>query len=303
MSKRSKFQNYVEFYALKGVMFFIYLFPRSLAQKTGQFFAVFMYYFIPIRKKHVISMLTISFPEKTKEEVLEIAKNVYKNFMNVMIDIMFFPKMSDEEIKNLMVFDDTIIEKAYNQKKGSILMSAHFGNWELTALSFSKRYPMSVIVAKQSNGLVDKMMNDIRTKQGFNTIYKDNAGQAFKSVIKALKENHFVAILSDQDAGKQGVFVPFLGRLASTPKGAALFALRAQCPIVTAFGVRQKDGTMLMKVGEIPLPNTGDQEKDVEIICAAYSKQLEDQVRAHPEQWFWFHRKWKTRQEAVQEGK
>lgn len=304
MSKRSNFQNYIEYYALVIVIFFIRLLGRKIAQKAGAFFAGFTYYFIPVRKKHVIEMLKDAFPEKSLKDVKAITKNAYKSFISTIIDIMFFPKMSDEQIMNMMVYDEKgmqVIENAYNQNKGTVLMSAHFGNWELTALSFSKKYPMSVIVAKQSNDLVDRMMNNIRTKQGFKTICKDDVSSTVRSVMKALKKNEFVAILSDQDAGKQGVFVPFFGKLASTPKGAALFALRAQCPLVTAFGIKQKDGKMKMKISEIKLPNTGNQDEDIRIINAQYSKQLEEVVRIAPQQWFWFHKKWKTRPEKETE--
>ena len=294
MAKRSKVQNYIEYFALKVVMFVIYLFPAAFARKAGQALAVFAYYFIPVRKKHTIEMLTLSFPEKSPAEIRRIAKNTYKNFLKTVIDIMFFPKMSDEQIKKLMTYDDGgLFEKTYKNGKGAILLSAHYGNWELTALSFSKRYPMSVIVAKQSNPLVDKIINDIRTNHGFNAINRDS--MAFKGVLKALKRNEFVAILSDQDAGKQGIFIPFFGRPASMAKGPALFAIRAGCPVLTAFGVSHPDGTMKVKIDEIPLPETGNEEKDIEIITTEYAKKLEQAVREHPEQWFWFHRKWKTR--------
>jgi KDO2-lipid IV(A) lauroyltransferase len=299
--KKIKIRHYIEYSALKSAMFFIRLMPRSLAHKIGVIFAVFAYYFVPVRKKHIIDMLTLSFPEKTPKEIKSVTKEIYVNFAGTFIDIMFFPAMSGEEIKNLMFLDaegEEIFAKVHSKGKGAILMSAHFGNWELTALSFSKRYPMSVIVAKQSNGLVDKLMNEIRTKQGFHAIYKDPPGTAFRNVMKALRNNEFVAVLSDQDAGKQGVFIPFFGRPASTPKGAAIFALKAKCPIVTAFGVRQKDGSMKMKIGQIPLPDTGNEEEDIKTINGIYYGQLEAAVREHPGQWFWFHKKWKTRQKT-----
>ena len=297
MSKRSKFQNYLEYYALKAAMFFMYFFPLSLAQKIGQVIAVFIYYFIPIRKKHVINSLTLSFPEKSKKEIKTIAKNTYKNFMKTVVEMVFFPALSDETIKNMMVYEnEQVIIDALARGKGMIFMSAHFGNWELTALSFSKRLPVSVIVAKQSNPLVDKMINDIRTKKGFKAIDKDDK-MAFRSIIKTLRANETVAFLADQDAGKQGVFVPFFGRLASTPKGPALFAIKAGCAVVSAFGIRQPDQKIKVQFTEIPLPASGNEEEDIKIINTAYSKHLEEAVRKNPDHWFWFHRKWKTRPE------
>ncbi|MDR3195429.1 MAG: lysophospholipid acyltransferase family protein [Endomicrobium sp.] len=296
MAKRTKFQDYAEYIALKIVIFFIRLFPFKLAVNAGETIGVVFYYIVNFRRSHVIDMLTQSFPEKSKKEIRIITINTYRNFAKTVVEIIFFPIMSDEEIKKLLAFtNEHLVEKSYSEGRGTIFMSAHLGNWELTALAYSKIYPMSVVVANQSNFLVDKMMDNVRTNQGFATISRD--GMAFRDVMKALKRNEIVAFLADQDAGPQGVFIPFFGRLTSTPKGAALFALRAKCPIIIALGIRQKNGIMKVEFAEVPMPNSGDSNKDIEIINAFYLKKLEDIVRRYPEQWFWFHRKWKTRPE------
>ncbi|GHT41845.1 acyltransferase [Endomicrobiia bacterium] len=298
MAKRTIFQNYVEYLSLNIIAFIVRLFPLKVSVKFSQYIAIFVYYFIPIRKKHVLAMLTQSFPEKSQKEIKLITKNVYKNFMRTIVEIIYFPIMTNEEIKKLLVCaNEHLAEQSYALGKGTILMSAHLGNWELTALAFSKIYPMSVVVASQSNIFVDKMMNDIRTRHGFNIINRDK--MAFRAVLNALKRNEFVAILSDQDASHHGCFVPFFGRLASTPKGAALFALRTKCRIIIALGIRQNDGVMKVEFTQVPIPNTGDEEKDIEIINTFYSKKLEDAIRKHPEQWFWFHRKWDTRPKDI----
>lgn len=293
MAKRTKFQNYAEYIALKTVIFFIRLFPFKFAVKVGESIGIVSYYIVHFRRSHVIDMITQSFPEKSQKEIKIITRNTYKNFARTVVEIIFFPIMSDEEIKKLLVCtNEHLVEKAYSKGRGTIFMSAHLGNWELTALAYSKIYPMSVVVANQSNVLVDKMMDNVRTNQGFSTISRD--GMAFRDVMKALKRNEIVAFLADQDAGPQGVFIPFFGRLTSTPKGAALFALRAKCPIIIALGIRQKNGIMKVEFTEVPIPNSGDSNKDIEIINTFYLKKLEDIVRHYPEQWFWFHRKWKT---------
>jgi KDO2-lipid IV(A) lauroyltransferase len=294
MAKRTKFQNYAEYIVLKTIIFFIRLFSFKCAEKIGEVVGIVSYFIVNFRRSHVIDMLTQSFPEKSQKEIRIITKNTYKNFGKTVVEIIFFPTMSDGKIKKLLVCtNEHIVEKAYAKGRGTIFMSAHLGNWELTALAYSKIYPMSVVVATQSNVLVDKMMDSVRTNQGFSTISRD--GMAFRNVMKALKRNEIVAFLADQDAGPQGVFIPFFGRLTSTPKGAAIFALRAKCPIIIALGIRQKDGIMKVEFTEVPVPNSGDSNKDIEIINTFYLKKLEDIVRCYPEQWFWFHRKWKTR--------
>jgi KDO2-lipid IV(A) lauroyltransferase len=296
MAKRTKFQDYTEYIALRIVIFFIKLFPFKVAVKVGVLIGIIAFYLVNFRRSHVIKMLTQSFPEKFKKEIESIARNTYKNFARTVVEIIFFPTMPNEKIKKLLICtNENLVEESYAAGKGIIFMSAHLGNWELTALAYSKIYPMSVVVANQSNILVDKMMDNVRTNQGFATISRD--GMAFRAVMKALKRNEIVAFLADQDAGPQGVFVPFFGRLTSTPKGAAIFALRAKCPIIIALGIRQKNGIMKVDFTRVPIPNTCDEEKDIEEINTFYSKKLEDIVRQYPEQWFWFHRKWKTRPE------
>jgi KDO2-lipid IV(A) lauroyltransferase len=296
MAKRTRFRDYTEYIALRIIIFFIRLFPFKVAVEVGELLGIITFYVVNFRRSHVINMLTQAFPEKSKKEIGSIARNTYKNFARTVVEIIFFPPMTNEEIKKLLICtNENLVKESYSAGKGTIFMSAHLGNWELTALAYSKIYPMSVVVANQSNVFVDKMMDNVRTKQGFATISRD--GMAFRAVMKALKRNEMVAFLADQDAGPQGVFVPFFCRLASTPKGAAIFALRAKCPIIIALGIRQKNGIMKVEFTKVPMPNTGTEEKDIEEINTFYSKKLEDIVRQYPEQWFWFHRKWKTHPE------
>jgi KDO2-lipid IV(A) lauroyltransferase len=244
--------------------------------------------------------ITLSFPEKTKKEVNLIAKNTYKTFMKIFIDMFFISKMSDSEIEKLLIYDKDIIDGVLSKRKGLVLLSAHFGNWELSALAFAKKYTVALIVAKQSNDFIDMMINSFRNKKGFNVIdFQRDDKMSFRRIVKALKKNQVLAILGDQDAGYQGIFLPFFGRLASTPKGPAFFAIHAGSPIITAFGIRQKDGSMKMKIEEISVPNTGDEDKDIAIINSIYNRRLEEAIRENPDQWFWFHRKWNTRPKNI----
>ncbi|MCL2485681.1 MAG: hypothetical protein FWF32_06465, partial [Endomicrobia bacterium] len=122
-----KIQHYIEYFTLRIIVFFIWLMPRKLAHKIGKVLAVFAYYFIPVRKKYVIDALTLSFPDKTLKEIKAITKKIYMNFAGTFIDIMFFPKMSDDKIKKLMFIepeDEKIFKRIHENGQGCILMSA-----------------------------------------------------------------------------------------------------------------------------------------------------------------------------------
>jgi KDO2-lipid IV(A) lauroyltransferase len=294
--ERTNFQNFLEFIGLKVLIFIVFLLGRKIAQLFGKFFSFIVFYFVPFRKQLVLTNISLSFPEKSKKEINKIAKNTYKTFIRVFIDMFFISRMPDENIERMLVYDKDMIEKALSKGKGLVLLSAHFGNWELSALAFAKKYPVALIVAKQSNDFVDTMIESFRSKEGFNIFnFQRDDKMSFRQIIKVLRKNQVLALLGDQDAGHKGVFLPFMGRLASTPKGPAFFALRAGSPLMTAFGVCQKDGSMKMKLEELQMPNTGNEEKDIEAINTIYNKRLEEVIRENPDQWFWFHRRWNTR--------
>lgn len=292
MKKNKNIQYKVEYFALKMLISFLHLFSVNTAKKIGFFLADVAFIFVPIRKKHIIDSLTKSFPNKSEQEIKKIAKDVYKQFVCTVVEIIFVSKMTDEQIKDIVNFENIyLIEQALKKGKGGVIMSAHFGNWEMLALSFAKRYPLSVIVAKQENPYFDKVINGIRSTRGYKTIYKEFAPLG---VLKALKRNEFVAILADQHAGVQGVYTPFFYREVSTPKGPAVFALRAKCPLYTGFCARQPNGRYVVTFEEIALPNTGDDEKNIEIVMTEYNKILQRHVEENPSFWFWFHRRWKS---------
>jgi KDO2-lipid IV(A) lauroyltransferase len=294
--ERTNLQNSLEYIGLKILIFIVFLLRRKVALFFGKILAFVVFYFIPFRKELVLTNISLSFPEKSKKEVNKIAKSTYKAFVKVFIDMFFISKMPDEDIEKMLVYDDNIIKKALSKGKGLVLLSAHFGNWELSALAFAKKYPVALIVAKQSNDFVDTMIESFRSKEGFDVLnFQRDDKMSFRQIIKVLRKNQVLAILGDQDAGHKGIFLPFMGRLASTPKGPAFFALRAGSPIITAFGVCQKDGSMKMKLEELQIPKTGYEEKDIEIINSIYNKRLEEVIRDNPDQWFWFHRRWNTR--------
>lgn len=294
MKKNKKLQHLIEYYALKVTMAFLYLFSIDAAKKIGFFLADIAFIFVPIRKKHIISSLTKAFPKKKLEEINKIAKDVYKQFVCTVVEIIFVSKMSDKQLKNFVNFENIyLVENIIKSGKGAVMLSAHFGNWEMLAISFAKRYKLSVIVAKQENPYFDEMINGIRSNRGYKTIYKEVAPIG---VMKALKRNEFVAILADQHAGDQGVYTPFFFGDVSSPKGPAVFALRAECPIITGFCVRQSDGRYVATFEEIPVVSTGNEEDDIKKIMTKYNETLQRYVEKYPSYWFWFHRRWRNRQ-------
>ncbi|NQU16265.1 MAG: lysophospholipid acyltransferase family protein, partial [Desulfobacteraceae bacterium] len=114
---------------------------------------------------------------------------------------------------------------------------------------------------------------------------------------QAAKKNMAIGFLMDQNVDwYEGVFVRFLGRTACTNKGLALLALRTGTPVIPMFSARQEDGRYRITFGrEVALVRTGDKTRDLEENTQLFSEIIETYVRKHPDQWFWFHRRWKTK--------
>jgi len=114
-------------------------------------------------------------------------------------------------------------------------------------------------------------------------------------VFRALRENRWVAVVADQDARRNGVFVPFFGRGCSTPTGPAELALRTGAPIIMGFETRRPDGRHeLDLLPPLAMPE-GRDGAAVTALTAAHTAVLEAWVRRRPSSWFWLHRRWKTR--------
>jgi KDO2-lipid IV(A) lauroyltransferase len=176
--------------------------------------------------------------------------------------------------------------------RGAILLSGHYSNFELMGAMLARLNPVDFLVKPLSNAGVERFIAGRRIGAGVGCI---STNDGTRSVYQALAAGRWVAILADQDAGQRGLFVPFLGRPASTAAGPARLSLKAGVPIVMGFAVRRADGRFDLQV-ESPLELAEPEAPDAVLrLTARHVAMLEARVRARPELWFWLHRRWKTR--------
>ena len=248
----------------------------------------FIYYLIPVRKKVSKKNLKIAFPLLQDKELNKIVQKTYKFFVHNLIEFCAFPT-SINEIK-LEIKGEKYIEKALKKSNGLILVSGHFGSWEVLGNWIGKNFPIFTGVAiKQKNLGAHKFFLEQRELSGTRHIFKKDS---INKMYDVLSQNGILGLVSDQDAKRNGVFVDFFGKKASTPKGAALFHINKNSPIIVALcnQINYKN----YKINFIPV-NTLD--KGVQEITQTYTKILEENIIKNPEQYFWFHRRWKTKHE------
>ena len=249
---------------------------------------------IPIRKKVVFDNLRKAFPELEEKKIKEIAFGCYKSVIISFLEILNMQKMSRSELINMLNVDNVdLIIKNYQYGKGVILLSAHFGNWELIATSMSARIniPFHVVVKHQSNPYVDKKINLIRIKWGNEIV---SLGISIRNIYKELKNKNLVAMVADQRGPADGLRIKFCGIETAIYSGPAILAIRTGAPLIYGITIRQPDFSYKVVLEKINLEDLPDDEGEkVKEISQRLAFFLEKYVRQYPEQWLWMHKIWK----------
>lgn len=229
------------------------------------------------------------------EERERLLRACWRHFGRITLDALAFPRLRARDVGRVLVPEgEEHIREAFARGRGVLVFSAHFGHWEAGAILFGQLgYPFAVITRPLDNPILERLLARLRRGTGNAVIHKK---RAVRETLKALASGAGVAILIDQDARDEGVFVPFFGRPASTTPTLALLALRTDAVVLPVFARVEPDGRIAVHA-EPPLAiaPTGDRESDIVRLTAACTAVVERWVRRHPEQWLWMHRRWKTR--------
>ncbi|HEX5973205.1 MAG TPA: lysophospholipid acyltransferase family protein [Gemmatimonadaceae bacterium] len=284
----------VEYYALRGAVAALDGFGIRRAGRIGEWLGALGYRPFGIRRAVVERQVRAAFPEFDDATVHRVAKASYESLGRTAIETALLPARSREQVVAMFsrVEGWDIVERAMAEGKGILFVTGHLGNWELAGSFVAARgIPLEAVARRMQNPLFDRYLTETRSRIGMSVIHD---ADAVRRVPRAMREQHAVAFLVDQGAvGLASTWVPFFGRLAKTPRGPAVFALRLGAPVVFGAALRQPDGRYMIGFEEVRTEPTGDREADVDRIVAAYTATLERWVRRAPEQYFWHHRRWK----------
>jgi Kdo2-lipid IVA lauroyltransferase/acyltransferase len=259
------------------------------------------YFPFKFRRGLVEKHLRWAFPDRDDEWIRGTARAAYAHLGREAIATIRLARMTrDDVLARTTVVGLEQFRDALAEGNGLVLASGHVGNHEIGAAALSARgIPLDLVVQRQANPLFDAVLIESRTRLGLGII---DRFQATRLAIKALRAGRAVAFAADQNAGKAGVFVPFFGRLASTHRGAALFAVKTGAPLFLGTSLRKGQGYEVL-LQRVDVPREGELEDVVYRLTVAFTERLEAVVRQAPEQYLWLHRRWKTRPpEEPQQG-
>ena len=289
-------RHHLEFLTFRFVSGVFGMLPERIALALSAMLGWFAREALRIRRADVDRHLAMAFPMSEQSWRVRVARGSYCHIVREAAMTLRLSNMGSEEVMKRTTmegFED--LRRIVEQGQGVVLISGHLGNWEIGGAALAARgIPMDVITHLQRNPFFEEYLAETRERLGLNVIVKN---EAFRLVPTSLASGRAVTFVADQNLQRRGVFVDFFGHLAATAKGPALFALRGSTPVFFGFALRLPGWPSRYQVilKRILLPQTGPIEEAVRELTQQHVSMLECRVRETPEQYFWHHRRWKTR--------
>lgn len=276
---------------------FLGILPRSVARFVGATSAAAAYYLRPPLRRAAIFNLQLAFPQWTDKERKRAVRHMIQQIGWMAGEFSQFPKYTRANIERTVVLDGyENFDAARRRGKGVLFLTGHMSAWELAPFAQALYgNPLHFLVRPIANAKIDALINRYRCLSGNRPIEKNRSARA---VLRVLSEGGTVGVLSDHNTSlEEGVFVDFFGIPASTTSGLARLALRTDAAVVPGFlsWDRERRKYRLCFEPAVELSRSSDEEADVRENTQRFTRVIEDYVRAHPDQWLWVHKRWKTR--------
>ena len=268
-------KNKIEYFLLLTVSKFFNFLGLQRSRKLAKNLSYFFYYFIPIRKSTILGNLKKAFPVWNEKKIKKTAIKNYESLLITLVEILVIPNHSAQDFLESVYCDNfEIIENELKRNKGLILLTGHFGNWELSVLWIGKQ------IARPNRAAFGNKIVLV--------------GNGVKELLKCLLNNDVVGIAGDQRGPIESKRVKLLGQETAVFSGAAVMAIKTDAPIIFMLMCRQPDYRykLILEKIEVPLGDETNEDKIYQI-NQIYMKKLEKYIRQYPEQWFWMHKIWK----------
>jgi KDO2-lipid IV(A) lauroyltransferase len=236
-----------------------------------------------------------AFPERSPAQRRALGKAAFVHLVHTLFDLLRIPLYAARGFDNVEIHGLEHWEAVRGRGKGALCVTGHVGSFELAIAAIAARVDtkLSVVVKPFGPGL-DRFITDSRTGSGLALIPARNA---LRPILGTLAKGEPVLFVLDQNATRKiGVFVDFFGKPACTMSALAVLALRTGSPVLAATAHREPNGAHVIRLHpEIPLEKQASIAETVRHMTARYTRFIEDAIRAHPEQWMWTHKRWRTR--------
>ncbi len=276
-------------------MRFLTSIPQRRIFSVGKLLGSLAYSLDNRHRRIVRHNLEFTHPEWPRAHIREVAHRVFQNTAITLLEICQITCFSKEDIlKRVRIRGEENLRRAVENPKGAIMISAHLGNWEMAHLAISCYASVSMLLVARR--IRPEMLNQrlTRVRRRFGNTVVDKS-RALPKMARRLNGGKVLGLLIDQEPKhSRGVDVIFFDKPTSITTGPALLARRYGSPILPAFCIRETDGRLTLIVEPAIQPvKTNDADADLKANMQAMSLSIERAIRTYPDQWFWFHKRWK----------
>jgi KDO2-lipid IV(A) lauroyltransferase len=273
------------------------LIPRSWLSALGAALGALVWA-LHVRRRIVLDNLRLAFPEKPEADRRAIARATFVNLGRMISDFVRLPFLGEAELESIFVYEGReVLDAARARGRGIIACTAHFGNFEVLAAAHTLRgVPVTMISRRMGKSGANDIWRALRRRSGVEDLVVSK-GSTLAAAVRSIKAGRALGYVIDQNQpARHAIFPTFFGIPAATSTTPAILAIRSGAPVIFALSYPLGDGRHRVIIeGPLAVPDTGDRERDVLAFMQDLNDRLERWVRAHPEQWYWLHRRWKTR--------
>jgi len=291
-----------EYMALVAMQGFALLWPYRVNQLFGSWFGRLAYYLARKDRGIAAYQLAFCYPELTVQERDQLIRKTFRSVGQTLFETLMIKRIQSNPGNYITLENPEVVHKALEAGKGAVMLFGHVGNWELLISVYEMLGIRGIAVESPvGDNRLDQLLLSVRQSDSIKMIPRGDRSSA-KSILKCFRNNEVFLFAMDQDTKVKSVFVDFFNRKASTAKGAATCAHVFDAAVISAFGARQPDGKHTYTCELLSeAPYRCDEDEILEL-TQKYTACLERHIRRYPDQWVWFHRRWKIRpdgEEAV----
>jgi Kdo2-lipid IVA lauroyltransferase/acyltransferase len=264
--------------------------PLALAHRLACGYLRLIDRAVPRLRRVADRNLSLALPDLGAKQRAAIIAGVFRSVARLLVTMARFPSIRRETLDRWIRFEGyEHFEQARRAGRGVLFATAHLGNWEFSAYAHALyAAPMNVVVRPLDNPLLDRLVTRWRELSGNHVLSKRDPA---RPILKALAANEAVGVLIDQNVSSDAVFIDFFGIPAAAASGFARLAARSGAAVIPGFALWCEEERRYVLRFYPPVAMSGDAGRDTQALQSV----LEGVIRAHPDQWLWLHRRWKTR--------
>jgi len=287
-----KISHMLSYLVLRSVCLVLMLLPLRLAYILGIGMGWAAFHVFRLRRPVVLDNLQTAFGrEMNARELMALAARSYRQISMTFLELMIAPRFRKQIRQILLPEHRKLFQGLLRQGRGLVVVSGHLGNWEFqgAAVPAGLAEPFTVAAVQQSNPYINRFITARRNAMGMQVA---GTKEAMKLLVRALRNQRAIGMVADQSAAPRvAVFVDFFGKIAGTMPGPAQLALKYGAPMVVCAVVRTGPGRFKMLAQQVEIKP----DDTVETLTQRHVKILEGFIRQYPEQYYWLHKRWKTR--------